>query len=121
MEPFFIDETFYHAVEDYLMDADLEKEDVEKLPDDHQIKIKYAELQPIFVLKEEWILDTLCQNTDCFAERFPEDSEDTDEDIREAFKKGINLSLINSSMPKLWYPKKGGESFLTKQDLLDAC
>lgn len=120
MEPFFIDENYYMEVEDYLIDHELEREDVEKLPDDFQVKINEAELQPIFVLKEDWLIDAILDHTDSFDERFPEDSDKVFEDIKKAIRQSIDVNKLNQLLPKLWYPN-GKHSVLTKQDLLDAC
>jgi hypothetical protein len=120
MEPFFIEENFYSKVEDYLIDHELEKDDVDKLPDDWEIKVNDAELQPIFVLKEDWVIDQIVENTDHFEERFPEDSDKIFEDIKKAIKQSLDINKLNELLPKLWYPN-GKEVSLTKQDLLDAC
>jgi len=120
MENFFIDENFYSEVEDYLIDLELEKEDVEKLPDDYQVKVNEAELQPIFVLKEQWIVDAICEQTDHFEERFPEESDKVFEQIKTAIRKSIDVNKLNELLPKLYYPN-GKKGILTKQDLLTAC
>src|SRR5688572_12229702 len=104
MEPFFIDESYYSEVEDYLIDHELEKEDVEKLPDDWSIRVDAAELQPIFVLKEGWLIDAIIDSIDSFEDRFPEDSDETFEKIKKAIKESVDINKLNELLPKLWYP-----------------
>ena len=120
MTNFFIDDSFYSEVEDYLIDYELEKEDVEKLPDDWELDVNESELQPIFTLSQEFITEAILDRTDSFDERFPEDSDRVFEDIKKAIKQSIDLDKLNELLPKLWYPN-GKKATITKQDLLDAC
>lgn len=119
MNPFFIEDQFYSSIEDYLIDHELEKEDVEKLPDDFKLEVMDTSL-PIFVLKEHFVVDAIVQCTDSFEERFPEDSDKVFVDIKEAIKQSIDMEKLNSLLPKLWYPIDKTVT-ITKEDLLDAC
>lgn len=120
MENFFADETFYAEVEDLINDRELEKEDVEALPDDYEIKIEETTEEPIFQLKMDWICNAIVERTDSFEDRFPEDNDSIFRQIEDAIKSSVDLGKLNSKLPKLYYPN-GKFSKLTKQDLLNAC
>jgi hypothetical protein len=118
-ENFFVEDEFYNDIEDYLIARDLEMEDIEKLPDDYKVEIMLSKLEPIFQLKRDWVIGVVVGATDTFDDRFPEENEHIFKQIENAVNLSIDIDKLNSLLPSLYYP--GGEdSFLTKQDLIDA-
>lgn len=120
MTPFFIDEEIFHDMEDFLHDRQLEnKEEIDALPDNWEQKIELTSLEKIITIEESFIDDLLEFLIDRNEERFPEDDTRTEERIKDALKKSINIKKLNKLMPELWYPNDE-EQTLTKKDLLDA-
>lgn len=120
MEPFYVEDKFYSEIEDYLIDVELEKEDIEKLPDDYKVDVLVGSLEKIFVLKKDRVVDAIVDMTDTWEERFPEDSHDVFEKIKKAISESIDIDKMNSLLPSLYYPT-GEDGVITKQDLLAAC
>ena len=119
MENFFYEDGFYPDL-DFLI-VDIVDDEVEDLPDDWSITVIQGELEPMFQLKEEHVIDAIFNvGADRFEERWPEDPERQDEEFRAAIKSSIDMDKLNSLVPKLYYPSD--QTFtITKQDLLDAC
>lgn len=123
MEYFFVDENFYHTIEDYIHDmSDGDDEEfVKSLPDGWKQKIELGQEEIIIQLTEQWIVDTLLERMQIENEdRFPlEQSDRVDNQIKKAISKHINIQRLNGLMPTMYYPSGKFEE-LTKQDLLDA-
>ncbi len=115
---FFIEEKFYSGI-DVLIDDILYDEDceIEDLDENYEIEIGLTDLEPIFKLEMDFVVSTIMQNTDRWAERFPESDDDLDKEIEEAIKASIDIDKLNSLLPKLYYPN-GKYKKLTKKDLL---
>jgi hypothetical protein len=116
MENFFIDDKFYSDIDSLLSDYD--EEEIINLPDDWEVDCKESKLESIFAFDEQYIVDSVLMNTDKWEERFPEDSERIDNEIRVAVKKGFDIEKINNLLPKLYYPNDN-KFKIKKQDLLD--
>lgn len=123
MEYFFVDENFYHTIEDYILDMSDggDEEWVQSLSDDWKEKIELGQEEIIFQLTEQWIVDTLLERIQIENEdRFPtEQSDKIDNQIKKAISKNMNIQKLNGLIPTMYYPSGKFEE-LTKQDLLDA-
>lgn len=123
MNPFFVDENYYYSIEDYMHDVELEeKEQVDTLADNWEQEIELAELEKIITIDESSVDDMIEHLVEYLidrnVERFPEDSDTTEEKIKKAVKASIDIKKLNELMPELWYPNDKTDK-LTKQDLLD--
>lgn len=121
MENFFIDDSFYREVEDYLIDTEMEEEQVKSLPDDWQRKVQLANLEKMIKVNDNFIVDIMVLLCDANEDRFPEEDFNGKlyGQIKQALKESIDLNKLNSLMPELYYTSKE-TAILTKQDLLDA-
>lgn len=120
MTPFFIEDKFYSDIEDYLSDNDLQREDIEKLPDDYKLVVMGTREEPVLTLTLQWMSDAVTDKAESYDDRFPEDSEDVFQRISNAVRQSVDIDKLNTLMPRLWYPDDS-EFEITKQDLLDAC
>lgn len=118
-ENFFIDDNFYRKIEDYLIYAEIEKEDIEQLPEDHTVTVEETTLEPCLQLNMDWIVRHLTSPMEDFNDILPEDSEDVFKRIDAAIRESVDLDKLNSRLPKFYYPN-GKKSELTKEDLLNA-
>lgn len=119
MENFFIDDKFHMDLDSLITDLDLDDDGaIEALPEDWSIIAEETELQKIFTLTKEFVVDSIMDATDKWEERFPEDVEDLYEKIKKSIGEGIDLDKMNASTPELYYPN--GNTFeITKADLLE--
>ena len=123
MENFFYHDIFHHdmstLIEDLeLADDDDDVESIKKLPDDYFIIVQGTTLEKIFTMKEDFVVNAIVEQTDTWEERFPEDSDDLFEKIKNAIKQSIDINKMNELLPELHYAN-GKKIKITKQDLLD--
>lgn len=124
MENFFIGDRFYSDIESLLEHLELEEEDIATLDDNWHENAEGTTLQNIFVMDEDWVINTILQQTEKWDYRFPEDADEGQnsvfDQIRNAIKQSIDIEKMNSLLPKLYYPN--GKKFkITKQDLFEYC
>lgn len=112
MEHFFVEDTFYSEVEDYIEDQQHDEESVHALPDDWKCAVFECELAPMVKLSPEWISERIDEDM------ITEDGENIDR-LEDILKKYIDFEKVNSMIPKVWMPK-GPQSWLTKTHLIDA-
>lgn len=120
MENFFIEENFFMDLDSLISHLDLDDDkSIEELEDDWSTEAELSNLEPIFQFNEKFLIDLIMENTDKWADRWPEDDEDiTAIQVRKAVKENINLTKLNEDLPKLYYPTGQFEE-ITKQDLLE--
>ena len=112
MENFFIEDEFFSTLDDLIDYIGL---DVEELDDNWTTKVKLSELEPMFELDIEFIVNAINDN---FEDRFPEDSDNAFKKIEEAIIGSVDLEKLNKMIPSLYYPNCDYR-IITKQDLLD--
>lgn len=114
MENFFYDDDFHQDL-DSLIDKILDlSEEVEDLPDDWEIECIGSNLESIVTLSAGWITERIDED------RFSENNVDSEvERIENALFKNVNFDLVNSLIPKLYYPNRSNRFKITKKDLLD--
>ena len=115
MENFFIKDEFFSTLDDLIDYIGL---DVEELDDNWTTKVKLSELEPMFQFNEKFIVDAIINNTDLFEDRFPEDSDNIFDKIKEGIIASVDLEKLNKMIPSLYYPNCDYR-IITKQDLLD--
>jgi len=113
MENFFIEDKFYSDLSDFA--DEYSEEEIEEMSDDTEWTAQGSDLEPIFQLDKHNLFDILYN---CHEDRFPEDSDEIDEQIKTVFNGMIDFDKLNESLPKLYYPNC--EFFkITKADLVD--
>lgn len=117
MENFFIEDEFYSDLSDLIDREDCEPEE---LPDDWSVEAIGTELEKIFELKEDFIIDAILNKTDTWDERFPEEADRIFEKIKVAVKQGLDVKKINDLLPSLYYPSNETWT-ITKNDLIEYC
>lgn len=119
MENFFIEEEFCHDLDDVIRICDLEYNcSISELEEDWSIEVEESELQKIFTLTKDFVVNALIEKTDRWEERFPEESDNLFERIKNAFEQSIDFEKMNILLPELYYPN--GKKFkITKKDLLE--
>lgn len=116
MENFFIEDSFYYGIEDFISDYFDEDEDkIMELPEDWTIEIWLSDLEQVYTLSQDKLADIL---HDVFIERFPEDEDHRDKIIK-AFDQCVDFEKLNSMIPAMFYPS-GKKDIITKKNLLDA-
>ena len=116
MENFFIDDKFYNDLSDFA--DEYSEEEIEAMADDTEWTAEGSDLELIFQLDSDFVVDAIMEKTYWFEDRFPEDSDKTDEQIKTAIRNAIDFTVLNESLPQLYYPN--GEFFkITKADLVE--
>ena len=116
MQNFFIEEKFYSDLSDFA--EEFSKDEIEEMSDDIEWTAENSDLEPIFQLSAGFVVDSIMDNTDRFEDRFPEDSDEIEEQIKTAIQGAIDFDKLNKSLPELYYPN--GEMFkITKADLVE--
>jgi len=113
MENFFYDDNFCSGIKDLTRVFDIDKDNVNQLKDNWQVKVELADLEPIFKVDA----DSLCQLlADANEDRL---SEDFDEEARiiKALKETIDFDKLKDALPKLYYPNNNFQN-ITKVDLI---
>jgi len=111
---FFFDGHFYSSMDD-LLDAD---DDIDDLPDDWEATCMHSTLEPIFELTKDFVATAVIDRADHYEDRFPEDYDTVEKEIRSAVEAGIDIDKMNGLLPKLYYPN--GTTFkITKKDLIE--
>lgn len=121
MEHFFVDENFYHAIEDYIHDmSDGNNEEwVKSLSDNWEQGIEFSQEEKVITVDDNLIDDITEWLIDSNIERLPEDPDRICDKIKKALKESIDIKKFNDLMPEMWYPNDDSGK-LTKKDLLDA-
>lgn len=116
---FFIDDTFYADIENYLMYNDLNIEDIQELPEDYMLEVEETTLEQMFQFEIEGIKNAVMEMTDRWEDRFPSDSARVEQKIRNAIFESVDLVKLNSMIPSLYYPN-GKKIKVNKHVLLAA-
>ena len=116
---FFIDDTFYADIENYLMYNDLTIEDIQELPEDYTLEVEETTLEQMFQFEIEGIKNAVMEMTNRWEDRFPSDSARVEQKIRNAIFKSVDLGKLNSMIPSLYYPN-GKKIKVNKHVLLAA-
>ena len=115
MENFFANENFYKTIEELVEDMfNDDHETINNLPDDYNIKVEMSNLEPIFNINAQYLVNILCDNNE---ERLGD--LDDFSSILEAFNKSVDFDMLKVSLPKYNYPNNIFK-IITKQDLLDS-
>ena len=117
-ENFFWNEYFCTDIDHLLMHLEIEEEDFSELEDDYMIECESTTLEKMFVIDKAFVLDSLTNATDCWEDRFPEDSDDLFDKIKKAIESSIDIDKLNEGIPSLYYPN-GVKFLITKQDLIN--
>ncbi len=117
-ENFFYEDQFLTDYEDLMYYLGLEEDDLIELPEDYSVKIQFSKFEKIFKMEENWIVDTIIQQTDKWEDRFPEDSDSVFKQIESAIRSGIDSEKINQNLPDIYCPS-GEYAVVTKQDLIN--
>lgn len=117
-ENFFYEDQFLTDYEDLMYYLGLEEDDLIELPEDYSVKIQFSKFEKIFKMEENWIVDTIIQQTDKWEDRFPEDSDSVFKQIESAIRSGIDFEKINQNLPDIYCPS-GEYAVVTKQDLIN--
>jgi len=117
MENFFFDDKFCSDIPDLMRILDIDDENLKDVEDDWSITCEETTLEKIFVVKKEFVINTIINKTDIWEERFPEESDDLFEEIKKAIGDAIEIDKLNEGLPSLYYPN--GKMFkITKADLV---
>lgn len=115
MENFFYEDKFFSDLTDLFYEFDLTEEDtsdIDKLPDDWAIKCMDANLERMFEITPDWIIENMPDD------RSSEEGDEIDRFHVKLHQHRNILDKLNELVPKLYYPS--GKSFtITKQDLID--
>jgi hypothetical protein len=118
LENFFYNDVFCRDLEYLIEELDIDDENITELEDDWSVTCKESTLEKMFVIKREFAVDAIVNETDTWVERFPEDSDILFERIKEAIGNAIDIDKLNEGLPSLYYPN--GKTFkVTKADLIN--
>lgn len=114
MENFFTEsDDFFRDIEDYCGFHELEKEIVEKYPDDWQKEVLFTFEEPIEKLCADWIAEKFDDG------RFSEDNfHDEYDEVVKVLNENIDFKKINDLLPRMYYPN-GKKGLLTKKVLME--
>lgn len=123
MENFFYGDKFHLDMSTLIEDLDLdsfddENKEIEALPDDWEIVVEETTIEKMFTMTEAFVVNAIVEETDMWEDRFPEESDDIFDKIKNAIKQSIDIEKLNSLLPELYYAN-GKKTKITKQDLLD--
>lgn len=120
-ENFFYEDCFCGDIEDLMSELNLEEEHLPDLPDDWTVKVMGTKLEPMFQLSNAFIVSEVFERSaQQWEERFPENSERVDKELKQAIEAGIDVEKINSLIPSIYYPDDS-EYTITKADLIEWC
>lgn len=111
MENFFYGDRFYSDLGELMDNFDI-NEECDNIPDDWSIECKESDLEPIFRLSPDWILERIDE------ERLTEDGNELDK--IEKVLQTIDYETINSKIPSLYYESRRRFT-ITKADLIEWC
>jgi hypothetical protein len=117
-ENFFWNEYFCTDIDHLLMHLEIEEEDFSELEDDYMIECEATTLEKMFVIKKDFAVKAIVNQTDTWEDRFPEDSDDLFDKIEKAIGDAIDIDKLNEGLPSLYYPN-GVKFLITKQDLIN--
>lgn len=113
MENFLYNEEYFCSDLSDLMDhLEIEEEDIDNLPDGWNVECYECELQPIFSLSADWIIEKIDE------ERLTEDGEEL-EKVEKMLNEKIDFTAINQAIPKLYYPVN--KITINKSDIIEYC
>jgi len=114
MEHFFYEDTFCSDWEDLVNAFDIDENNVNELKDDWQIRVEFADLEPIFNVDANSLCQLLADNNeDRLSEDFDEEAK-----VLKALKETIDFEKLKEALPKLYYPNNKFE-IITKADLVE--
>lgn len=100
-DPFFIDDRFFHDHESYIHylahSEILEPKDIDD--DWHEI-VTIARKEKMLQVDESGLIDWLFDHNQ---DRWPEDADLVEKDLRLQIKKHFDIKSFNESIPELWY------------------
>jgi len=118
MENFFYNENFCSDIESLMSDLDLDEDEIQDLEDDWHVTCEETTLEKIFVIKKDFAVNAIMNQTETWEDRFPEECDDLFKRIESAIEQSIDIEKMNNLLPELYYPN--GKMFkITKKDLLD--
>lgn len=118
MEHFFLEDSFYDDLDDFINDQFPGDGEIEDLPDDWFIRVQESKLEPMFQLTKPEVAHIISRYIlDMHEDRFRPDDDGMDDKITNAIGKCFDVEKFNSLVPKLYYPATF--TTITKQDLLD--
>lgn len=118
MENFFYDDKFCSDISDLMDVFDIDEDNLAELEDGWSVTCEETTLEKIFVIKKEFAVNAIIEQTDTWEDRFPEESDDLFRRIKEAIDDAIDIEKLNEGLPSLYYPN--GKKFkITKKDLID--
>jgi hypothetical protein len=120
MENFFYDDRFCSDISDLMDIFDIDEENLSELEDNWMATCEETTFEKMFVLKKEFVLNAILNQTDTWEDRFPEESDDLFKKIEKAIGESIDIEKLNDGIPSLYYPN-GKKFIVTKKDLIDYC
>lgn len=82
--------------------------------------IEQTELEKLLVIRKDFAVNAIVNQTDIWEDRFPEESDDLFKRIEKAISDAIDIEKLNEGLPSLYYPN--GKKFkVTKADLVEYC
>lgn len=119
MYNFFVDDKFYSEIEDYLIDAEIDEDNIGEVSDQWEQEIFLSKKEKLVDMNKDFVADAICNATERFDDRFPEDSDSIFEEIKNAVIRSVDFEKLNDLIPSLYYAT-GEKSKLTKKDLQEA-
>jgi len=120
MENFFYDDRFCSDISDLMDVFDIDDENLAELEDDWLVTCEETTLEKMFVIKKDFAVKAIVNQTDTWEDRFPEESDDLFKQIEKAIGDAIDIDKLNEGLPSLYYPN--GKKFkVTKADLVEYC
>ena len=120
MENFFYDDRFCSDISDLMDVFDIDDENLAELEDDWSVTCEETTLEKMFVVRKEFAVNAIVNQTDTWEDRFPEESDDLFKQIEKAISDAIDIEKLNEGLPSLYYPN--GKKFkVTKADLVEYC
>lgn len=120
MENFFYNDQFCSDLSDLMDIFDIDEDNLNELAEDWSVKVEESALEKIFVLKKQFVVGAIIQQTDTWQERFPEESDRVFKEIEDAIERSIDIEKMNELLPSLYYPN-GDKFTITKINLVEWC
>ena len=120
MENFFHNDDFYHDVDNFLDQLEIDEKNVNDLPEDYTEEIEHTTEEKIFQVDINIFIDAVMNDCQSSEDRFPEDTEGIDEQIKKAIIASIDIAKLNELLPSLHYMNGIKETF-TKSDFVNFC
>ena len=120
MENFFYNSVFCSDLSDLMDELDIDEENLNELEEDWFGICESSTLEKIFVIKKEFAVDSIMASTENWVDRFPENSDITEKEIKKAISDAVDIDKLNDGLPSFYYPN-GKEFKVTKADLAKWC